>query len=91
MVQETRRIEVSNRTSSGSDSYPIVIDVTPETDDENLREIGAIGSLLIEIIQEVCDISGCITVEEITNGVRIVIKPALKTQQKHKSNPIFNV
>ncbi len=51
----------------------IVFDVTPHTGDENLREIGAIGLLLVETIQEACGLSGLISVEKRINGVRISI------------------
>ncbi|MFX1561871.1 MAG: hypothetical protein ACFFDP_01000 [Promethearchaeota archaeon] len=57
--------------SSRFDSSPINLEITSETDNEHLREIGAIGSLLIELIRENCGPTGQITVEETPDGVRI--------------------
>jgi hypothetical protein len=51
----------------------IVFDVTVQTGDENLREIGAISALLIELVQEVCGLSGRISVEKFIDGIRVSI------------------
>jgi hypothetical protein len=53
----------------------VVLVVTPNTGNENLREIGAIGSLLIELVQEVYGFSGVVSVERCINGVRVSITP----------------
>jgi len=64
--------EISWKTFS-VDVNPINLEISPETENENLREIGAIGSLLIELIRENCGLTGQITVEESADGVRIRI------------------
>lgn len=69
------RITQIHREKYDSDDHRVVLVVTPQTGDENLREIGAIGSLLIELVQEVCGLSGHVSVEKQINGVRISITP----------------
>lgn len=56
-----------------NDETLIVFDVTHQTGDENLREIGAISTLLIEIVQEVCGLSGRVSVEKSIDGIRVSI------------------
>lgn len=60
--------------SCSIDTYPINLEITPETDNEHLREIGAIGSLLIELIRENCGLTGQIVLEESPDGVRIRVE-----------------
>jgi hypothetical protein len=69
------RLKALHRGVRANDENLIVFDVTPQTIDESLREIGAIGTLLIEIVQEVCGFSGRVTVEKRINGVRVSITP----------------
>ncbi len=57
------------------DHHRVVLVVTPKTGNENLREIGAIGSLLIELVQEVYGFSGVVSVERHINGVCVSITP----------------
>ncbi|MFX1562760.1 MAG: hypothetical protein ACFFDP_05590 [Promethearchaeota archaeon] len=64
--------EISWKTCS-IDTNPINLEISPETENENLREIGAIGSLLIELIRQNCGLTGQITIEESEEGIRIRI------------------
>jgi hypothetical protein len=66
--------EISWKTCSIG-TYPIDLDITPETESEDLREIGAIGSLLVELVREHSGLTGRITVEESPDGVRVRIEP----------------
>lgn len=69
------RIVQTHREKYVSDEYRVELVVTPQTGDENLREIGAIGVLLMEIIQEACGLSGRVSVEKHIDGVRVSITP----------------
>ncbi|MFW9830825.1 MAG: hypothetical protein ACFFD8_03540 [Candidatus Thorarchaeota archaeon] len=69
LMEETQRIIGVERV------YPIDIDITPKTGDENLREIGAIGSLLLELVRDTCGLNGRITVEATPGGVRVRVEP----------------
>jgi hypothetical protein len=71
----TALVEETQRGVSVLDAYPVDLEITPKTGDENLREIGAIGSLLIDLIRDVCGLSGRITVEESPDGVRVRVEP----------------
>ena len=71
----TALVEETQRGYSVLDAYPIDLEVTPKTGDEHLREIGAIGSLLIELIRDTCGLSGRITIEEAPDGVRVRVEP----------------
>jgi hypothetical protein len=71
----TALVEETQRGVSVLDAYPVDLEITPKTGDENLREIGAIGNLLIDLIRDVCGLSGRITVEESPDGVRVRIEP----------------
>lgn len=68
-------LEETQRVFSVVDAYSVDLEITPRTGDEDLREIGAIGSLLLELIKETCGLTGRITVEESSNGVRVRVKP----------------
>lgn len=72
----TALVEETQRGIGVNDAYPIEIEITPKTGDEHLREIGAIGSLLAELIRDTCGLSGRITVEESLDGVRIRVEPS---------------
>jgi hypothetical protein len=69
MVEETQRV------ISVLDAYPVDLEITPRTGTENLREIGAIGTLLVELIRDTCGLKGRITVEESIDGIRIRVEP----------------
>lgn len=69
MVEETQRV------ISVLDAYPVDLEITPRTGNENLREIGAIGTLLVELIRDTCGLKGRITVEESIDGIRIRVEP----------------
>lgn len=56
------------------DTYPVVIEVAPQTSDGAFQEIGALGSLLIQLVQNVFGSPGCISVVEHLNGVRFFIE-----------------
>ena len=71
----TELMEETQRIIGIVDAYPIDIDITPKTGDEDLREIGAIGSLLIELVKDTCGLNGRITVEATPSGVRVRIEP----------------
>jgi hypothetical protein len=71
----TELMEETQRIIGVVDAYPIDIDITPKTGDEDLREIGAIGSLLIELVKDTCGLNGRITVEATPNGVRVRVEP----------------
>ena len=72
----TALVEETQRGIGVVDAYPVEIEITPKTGDEHLREIGAIGSLLAELIRDTCGLSGRITVEESLDGVRIRVEPS---------------
>ncbi len=69
MVEETQRV------INALDAYPVDLEITPRTGNENLREIGAIGTLLLELIRDTCGLEGRITVEESIDGIRIRVEP----------------
>ena len=71
------RIVQTNREKDVSDEYRVALVVTPQTGDETLREIGAIGFLLMEIIQEAWGLSGRVSVEKHSNGVRVIAIPEM--------------
>ncbi len=57
------------------DTYPVDLDITPKTGNEDLREIGAIGTLLLELVKDTCGLNGRITVEATPGGIRIRVEP----------------
>ena len=69
LMEETQRIIGATHASH------IDIDITPKTGDEDLREIGAIGTLLIELVRDTCGLNGRITVEATPGGVRVRVEP----------------
>jgi hypothetical protein len=71
----TELMEETQRIIGVVDAHPIDIDITPKTGDEDLREIGAIGTLLIELVKDTCGLNGRITVEATPNGVRVRVEP----------------
>lgn len=71
----TALVEETQRGVRVLDAYPVDLEITPKTGDEDLREIGAISSLLVDLIREVCGLSGRITVEESSDGVRVRVDP----------------
>ncbi len=71
----TELMEETQRIIGVDNAYPIDIDITPNTGCEDLREIGAIGTLLIELVKDTCGLNGRITVEATPAGVRIRVEP----------------
>jgi hypothetical protein len=71
----TELMEETQRITGVLDAHPIDIDITPKTGDEDLREIGAIGSLLIELVKDTCGLNGRIIVEATPDGVRVRVEP----------------
>jgi hypothetical protein len=71
----TEMMEETQQLFKVVDAYPIDLEITPNTGNEDLREIGAIGSLLVELIKETCGLNGRITVDATPAGVRIRIEP----------------
>ncbi len=67
------RLKAFHRDARINDATLIVFDVTAQTADESLRELGAISTLLMDIVQEVCGFTGPISVEKHVNGVRISV------------------
>ncbi len=70
----TELMEETQRIISVTDAYPIDIVITPKTGCEDLREIGAIGTLLLELVKDTCGLSGRITVEATPAGVRVRVE-----------------
>ena len=71
----TELMEETQRIIGVADAYPIDIDITPKTGDEDLREIGAIGTLLLELVKDTCGLNGRIIVEATPSGVRVRVEP----------------
>jgi len=71
----TELMEETQRIIGVTDAYPIDIDITPKTGCEDLREIGAIGTLLLELVKDTCGLNGRITVEATPGGVRVRVEP----------------
>jgi hypothetical protein len=71
----TELIEETQRITSVTDAYPIDIDITPKTGCEDLREIGAIGTLLLELVKDTLGLDGRITMESTPHGVRLRVEP----------------
>ncbi len=71
----TELMEETQRMIGVKDAYPFDIDITPKTGCENLREIGAIGTLLIELVKDTCGLTGRLIVEATPSGVRVRVEP----------------
>ncbi|MFX0168171.1 MAG: hypothetical protein ACFE89_02335 [Candidatus Hodarchaeota archaeon] len=71
----TEVIEETQQLVGVVDAYPVDLEITPATGDENLREIGAIGTLLLELVRDTCGLNGRITVEATPTGVRVRVEP----------------
>jgi hypothetical protein len=71
----TELMEETQRISSITDAYPIDLNITPKTGCEDLREIGAIGTLLVELVKDTCGLNGRIIVEATPSGVRVRVEP----------------
>jgi len=71
----TALVEETQRGVSVFDAYPVDLEIFFLSGYDNHREIGAIGSLLIDLIRDVCGLSGRITVEESPDGVRVRVDP----------------
>jgi hypothetical protein len=71
----TELMEETQRIIGITDAHPFDINITPKTGNEDLREIGAIGTLLIELVKDTCGLSGRITVETTPDGVRVRVEP----------------
>lgn len=71
----TELMEETQPIVSVVETYPIDLDITPQTGNEDLREIGAIGTLLLELVRDTCGLNGRITVEAAPGGVRIRVEP----------------
>jgi hypothetical protein len=72
----TELMEETQRIIGITDAYPIDIDITPKTGCEDLREIGAIGTLLLELVKDTTGLKGRIIVEATPGGVRVRVEPA---------------
>ena len=71
----TELIEETQQLIGVQDAYPVDLEITPKTGDEDLREIGAIGTLLLELVRDTCGLNGRITVEATPTGVRVRVEP----------------
>jgi len=71
----TELMEETQRMIGITDAYPIDIDITPKTGCEDLREIGAIGTLLLELVKDTTGLKGRIIVEATPGGVRVRVEP----------------
>ena len=71
----TELMEETQRIISVTDAYPIDSDITPKTGCEDLRESGAIGTLLLELVKDTCGLTGRIIVEPTPTGVRVRVDP----------------
>ena len=79
----TALVEETQRVICVGDAYPIDLEITPQTGNEDLREIGAIGTLLIELIRDTCGLKGRIIVEKNHDGVRIRVEPNGQNASTH--------
>ncbi|MFX1318823.1 MAG: hypothetical protein ACFE9D_04400 [Promethearchaeota archaeon] len=71
----TELMEETQRMIGINDAYPIDINITPKTRCEDLREIGAIGTLLLELVKDTTGLKGRIIVEATPGGVRVRVEP----------------
>jgi hypothetical protein len=71
----TELMEETQRIIGITDAYPIDINITPKTGCEDLREIGAIGTLLLELVKDTTGLKGRIIVEATPGGVRVRVEP----------------
>jgi hypothetical protein len=71
----TELIEETQHLVGVHDAYPVDLEITPATGCEDLREIGAIGTLLLELVRDTCGLNGRITVEATPTGVRVRVEP----------------
>ncbi len=71
----TELMEETQRMIGITDAYPIDIDITPKTGCEDIREIGAIGTLLLELVKDTTGLKGRIIVEATPGGVRVRVEP----------------
>jgi hypothetical protein len=71
----TELMEETQRMIGVTDAYPIDLCITPKTGCEDLREIGAIGTLLLELVKDTCGLNGRVIVEATPSGVRVRVEP----------------
>lgn len=71
----TELIEETQHMVGVTDACPVDLEITPATGCEDLREIGAIGTLLLELVKDTCGLNGRITVEATPAGVHVRVEP----------------